>query len=121
MVITSTKPLTLTKFLNLPETKPASEFINGKIIQKPMPREDIAACNINFAQQLIKLPNLPKLPVLFPNYAVALAERLLSLISLSSDGREFPRPLLDELLTASRFIPIGQLKSYPPTKAKPKC
>jgi Uma2 family endonuclease len=38
MVITSTKPLTLTAFLNLPETKPASEFINGKIIQKPMPQ-----------------------------------------------------------------------------------
>lgn len=38
MVQVSTKPLTLAEFLQLPETKPASEYINGQIIQKPMPR-----------------------------------------------------------------------------------
>jgi Uma2 family endonuclease len=38
MVQTSTKPLTLEEFLQLPETKPASEFVNGQIIQKPMPQ-----------------------------------------------------------------------------------
>ena len=30
--------MTLEDFLLLPETKPASEFINGQIIQKPMPQ-----------------------------------------------------------------------------------
>ena len=30
--------LTLEEFLNLPETKPASEYINSKIITKPMPK-----------------------------------------------------------------------------------
>ncbi|MFE1747254.1 Uma2 family endonuclease [Coleofasciculus sp. H7-2] len=38
MVQTPTKTLTLEEFLKLPETKPASEYINGKIIQKPMPQ-----------------------------------------------------------------------------------
>ncbi|MFE4108545.1 Uma2 family endonuclease [Almyronema epifaneia] len=38
MVQTPTKPLTLDEFLQLPETKPASEFIDGYIIQKPMPQ-----------------------------------------------------------------------------------
>ncbi|MGL5834533.1 MAG: Uma2 family endonuclease, partial [Waterburya sp.] len=38
MVQTSTQPLTLEEFLAMPETKPASEYINGKIIQKPMPK-----------------------------------------------------------------------------------
>lgn len=38
MVQTPTKPLTLEAFLTLPETKPASEYIDGKIIQKPMPQ-----------------------------------------------------------------------------------
>ncbi len=38
MVQTLTKPLTLTEFLQIPETKPASEFIDGDIIQKPMPQ-----------------------------------------------------------------------------------
>lgn len=38
MVNSPTKPLTLEEFLKLPETKPSSEYINGKIIQKPMPQ-----------------------------------------------------------------------------------
>ncbi len=38
MVQTPTKSLTLDEFLQLSETKPASEFIDGQIIQKPMPQ-----------------------------------------------------------------------------------
>ncbi|MEH1779353.1 MAG: Uma2 family endonuclease [Nostoc sp.] len=38
MVKSPTKPLTLEEFLKLPETKPTSEYINGQIIQKPMPQ-----------------------------------------------------------------------------------
>jgi Uma2 family endonuclease len=38
MVQTPTKSTTLEEFLALPETKPASEYINGEIIQKPMPQ-----------------------------------------------------------------------------------
>ncbi len=38
MVQTPSKPLALEEFLKLPETKPASEYIEGQIIQKPMPQ-----------------------------------------------------------------------------------
>jgi Uma2 family endonuclease len=38
MVQARTKTLTLEEFLKLPETKPASEYIGGQIIQKPMPQ-----------------------------------------------------------------------------------
>jgi Uma2 family endonuclease len=38
MTITVSKSLTLKEFLKLPETKPINEYINGKIIQKPMPK-----------------------------------------------------------------------------------
>ena len=38
MVQTLPKSLTLQEFLKLPETKPASEYIDGAIIQKPMPQ-----------------------------------------------------------------------------------
>ena len=38
MVQTPTKPITLEEFLKLPQTKPASEFVDGQIIQKPMPQ-----------------------------------------------------------------------------------
>ncbi|EDX73661.1 conserved hypothetical protein [Coleofasciculus chthonoplastes PCC 7420] len=38
MLQTPPKPLTLAEFIKLPETKPASEYIDGQIIQKPMPQ-----------------------------------------------------------------------------------
>jgi Uma2 family endonuclease len=38
MVQSIEKTLTLNEFLQLPETKPASEYIDGKIFQKPMPQ-----------------------------------------------------------------------------------
>ncbi|AFZ48300.1 hypothetical protein Cyast_2352 [Cyanobacterium stanieri PCC 7202] len=38
MITTTTKRLTLAEFLELSETKPASEFVDGKIEQKPMPQ-----------------------------------------------------------------------------------
>ncbi|MEL6160507.1 MAG: Uma2 family endonuclease [Cyanobacteria bacterium J06627_32] len=38
MVQASAPPLTLAAFLQLPETQPASEYINHQTIQKPMPQ-----------------------------------------------------------------------------------
>lgn len=38
MVQVSEKTIALEEFLKLPETKPASEYIDGRIIQKPMPQ-----------------------------------------------------------------------------------
>lgn len=38
MVQALSQPLALAEFLKLPETKPASEYIDGQIIQKPMPQ-----------------------------------------------------------------------------------
>jgi Uma2 family endonuclease len=38
MVVTVNNSLTLREFLQLPETKPSQEFIDGQIIPKPMPQ-----------------------------------------------------------------------------------
>jgi Uma2 family endonuclease len=38
MVQTPAKSISLEEFLKLPETEPASEYIDGQIIQKPMPQ-----------------------------------------------------------------------------------
>jgi len=38
MTIAASQSITLLEFLKLPENKPASEYINGEIIQKPMPK-----------------------------------------------------------------------------------
>jgi Uma2 family endonuclease len=43
MVQTPVRILTLEEFLNLPQTEPASDYIDGRIIQKPMPQGEHSA------------------------------------------------------------------------------
>jgi Uma2 family endonuclease len=49
MVQSPAKSLTLDEFLKLPETKPASEYIDGQIIQKPMPQGKHSVIQVEFA------------------------------------------------------------------------
>ncbi len=67
MVTTSAKPITLEDFLALPETKPASEYIDGKIIQKPMPKgkHSIIQGELTIALNSVLKPQ--KIPGLFQN------------------------------------------------------
>jgi Uma2 family endonuclease len=52
MVQTPLKILTLEEFLTLPETKPASEYINGQIIQKPMPQGKHSSIQTEFSKTI---------------------------------------------------------------------
>jgi Uma2 family endonuclease len=49
MIQVISKPLTLDEFLQLPETKPASEYIDGRIIQKPMPQGKHSSIQTEFS------------------------------------------------------------------------
>jgi len=48
----TTKPITLTEFLKLPDTKPANEFIEGQIYQKPMPQGKHSTLQIRLADTI---------------------------------------------------------------------
>jgi Uma2 family endonuclease len=52
MVQTPTKLLTLEEFLELPETEPASEYIDGYIIQKPMPQGEHSVIQTELAPSI---------------------------------------------------------------------
>ena len=52
MVQTPAKPLTLEAFLQQPETKPAREYIDGQIIQKPMPKAEHSVIQTDLASAI---------------------------------------------------------------------
>jgi len=52
MVQTPAKSLTLEAFLQLPETKPASEYIDGQIIQKLMPKGEHSTLQTDLASSV---------------------------------------------------------------------
>ena len=61
-----TKPITLAEFLKLPETKPASEFINGQIYQKPMPRGKHSTLQLRLADTINEVGFPEKIAYAFP-------------------------------------------------------
>lgn len=58
--------LTLAEFLQLPETKPASEFINGKIIQKLMPQGEHSRLQSKLCMVINQITEAPKIAYAFP-------------------------------------------------------
>jgi Uma2 family endonuclease len=66
MTIAVKPHLTLDEFLQLPETKPASEFLNGEIIQKPMPQGEHSLIQITFCEVINGVAKSPKIAHAFP-------------------------------------------------------
>ena len=58
--------LTLQMFLAMPETKPASEFINGKIEQKPMPQGEHSRLQSKLCDAVNAVGETDKVAIAFP-------------------------------------------------------
>lgn len=63
---TVTQPLTLEEFLKLPETKPASEFINREIIQKPMPQGEHSRLQFKLCAVVNEVAEPQQIALAFP-------------------------------------------------------
>lgn len=61
MVQSPTQSLTLDEFLKLPETKPASEYIDGQIIEKPMLQGDHSALQTDLAPAINRVLRAKKI------------------------------------------------------------
>lgn len=66
MVQTRSTTLTLAEFLKLPETKPASEYIDGQIIQKPMPQGKHSRIQGKFVPAINALVEQQQIACAFP-------------------------------------------------------
>lgn len=66
MIQIPTQTLTLEEFLKLPETKPASEYINGQIIQKPMPQGKHSTIQGELIISINAVANAKKIAKTFP-------------------------------------------------------
>lgn len=65
MTIASQPQLTLDEFLKLPETEPASDFINGEIIQKPMPQAEHSRLQMKLGNVINNVTESPKIAYAF--------------------------------------------------------
>ncbi len=75
MVQTLRKTLTLEEFLNRLETKPASEYVKGQVIQKPMPQGKHSKLQEEFVSTVNAIAKSKKLPMRFQSYAAPLGQQ----------------------------------------------
>lgn len=61
MIQALTKPITLKEFLQLSETKPATEYINGYLIQKPMPQGEHSIIQTELVPAINAIVKPPKI------------------------------------------------------------
>ena len=66
MVTISTKLITLEQFLALPETKPASEYIAGNIVQKPMPQGKHSLLQLELISVINSILRKASIAIAFP-------------------------------------------------------
>jgi Uma2 family endonuclease len=65
----------LEEFLNLPETKPAREYINGKIIQKPMPKGKHSRLQLKLCNKINENTESQKIAYAFPELRCSFGTR----------------------------------------------
>lgn len=66
MTAATVKSITLEEFLQLPETKPASEFINGQINQKLMPQGEHSLLQVELCENINRITKPLKIAKAFP-------------------------------------------------------
>ncbi|MCY7331707.1 MAG: Uma2 family endonuclease [Pseudanabaena sp. CAN_BIN31] len=66
MTITEIRPITIDQFLQLPETKPASEFIHGQITQKQMPQGEHSLLQGTLCQTINQIAQPEQFALAFP-------------------------------------------------------
>lgn len=75
MTSTLVKPITLEEFLQLAETKPASEFIAGEIIQKPMPKGRHSCLQYEVCNAINQVTKSAKIAYAFPELRCSFGDR----------------------------------------------
>ncbi len=64
--VTNAPTLTLEEFLKLPETEPASEFVDGRIEQKPMPQGKHSRLQLKFCDVVNAVAEEQQIAMAFP-------------------------------------------------------
>lgn len=107
MTIARPSSLALEEFLKLPETKPASEYINGKIIQKPMPKARHSRLQSKLIDAINEVTEAKQIAYAFPELRCTFSDRsivpdiaVLYWQNIKLDENEEP---LDDILIAPNW------------------
>jgi Sulfatase-modifying factor enzyme 1/Putative restriction endonuclease len=112
MVQTPIKTMTLEEFLLLPETKPASEYIDGQVIQKPMPQGHHSIIQSRLGMELTLTLDRQGIAIIFPELRCVFGDRAVvpDLVVFEDDGNH-PYGNAQQGECLNRTTPMGNFKA----------
>jgi Uma2 family endonuclease len=120
MVQALSKTLALEEFLKQPETKPASEYIDGKIIRKPMPQGKHSRIQGEFLPTINGLAKPQKIACAFPELRCTFGGRsIVPDISVFVWAR-IPRDETEEIANAFLLAPDWTIEILSPDQSHTK-
>ncbi len=120
MVQSPPKLITLEEFLDLPETKPASEYIDGHIIQKPMPQGKHSTIQTEFSAAVNSALKPQKVGKAFSELRCTFGGRSTVLdVSVFTQGR-IPRDENGEIANVFPVAPDWTIEILSPDQSQTK-
>jgi Uma2 family endonuclease len=117
---TLTKALTLDEFLNLPETKPAGEYIDGQIIQKPMPKGKHSAIQGEFVPAINNVVKAQCIARAFPELRCTFGDRSIVPDIAVFSWQRIPRDENGEVANVFAIAPDWTIEILSPDQGQTK-
>jgi Uma2 family endonuclease len=120
MVQNPPKTLTLAEFLALPETKPASEYSHGQVIQKPMPQGKHSAIQGELVSAITAVVKSKRIARAFPELRCTFGDRsIVPDIAVLTPDR-IPRDLNGEIANTFSVAPDWSIEILSPEQSHAK-
>ena len=120
MVKIESKKLTLTEFLQQPETKPAREYIDGKIIQKPMPQGKHSAIQGELVTAINQVLKPAKVARAFPELRCTFGQRSIVPDIVVLTWSQIPRDEQGEIANTITVAPTWTIEILSPDQSQTK-
>jgi Uma2 family endonuclease len=113
-----TQPLTLEEFLKLPETKPASELINGQVIPKPMPQGEHSCLQGKLCETINHIAEATQIAYAFPELRCSFGGESISPDVAVFRWRRIPRQSSGRVLNRFTLPPDWSIEILSPEQSQ---
>jgi Uma2 family endonuclease len=120
MVQVSSKRITLGEFLKLPETKPACEYIEGQVVQKPMPKGKHSILQGELVARINQVLKPQRIARAFPELRCTFGERSLVPDVAVLSWNDIPRDDRGEVANTFNLAPDWVIEILSPEQNQTK-
>ena len=120
MTTVAHQSIALEEFLKLPETKPASEFVDGRIYQKPVPQGKHSRLQLKLCSAVNQVAENGQIALAFPELRCTLGRRSIVLDAMIFSWKRIPFDAEGEVENAFEIPPDWTIEILSPDQRATK-